>query len=145
MIVYEEDLDDFIAHYGVKGMKWGRTKKFAKAVGTVAVVAGAGAAVVVLAKNGKLPISSIPNYAQKAMKGKAIMDQFKRDMPPRKVSDIPKAPKPGSPADHAAYKKNVSRVLADMKDANKDQDQWMRGLGLGAAVNQANAKERGSK
>lgn len=141
MIVNEVDYDAYLEHFGVKGMKWGRTKKVAKVAAAGVAVAGAAYAVYALNKSGKLPVSSIPQYAAKAKKGKEILDQFKASAPPRKVSDIPKAPKAGS-ADHAAYKKQVNDVLADMKQANKEQDAWMRSLGLGAAVNADNAKNK---
>lgn len=142
MIVNESDLDSYLAHYGVKGMKWGRTKKAVKIAAVGGAVVGGAAALYVLNKNGKLNASTVLQHKDKIMKGKAMLDQFKQEMPSKqkpvmqqKVSDVSKAT-----ADHAAYKKQVDDVLADMNQANKDQDAWMRSLGLGAAVNQANKK-----
>lgn len=72
-----EQVDDFLAHVGIRGMKWGkrksktsdqadiksgmsRKKKVAIAVGTGAAVAlGAAITLKVMSKNGKRPLSDI--------------------------------------------------------------------------------------
>lgn len=85
-------VDEFLAHYGVKGQKWGvrkkedgsgdesssedkkltdaekkaRAKKVAIGVGALLAVAGAGAVAYQLNKNGKLPISSIRKPSKSA-------------------------------------------------------------------------------
>ena len=38
--------------------------------------------------------------------------------------------------DHASYRKKASDVLKDLKDANAEQDAWMRKMGLGHVINQ---------
>lgn len=87
-------VDDFLSHYGAKGMHWGirkaedtkgnnvgksqidisadrkaKAKKIAIGVGILVVVAGAGYAAYTLNKNGKLPLSSMrsatPSSAKK--------------------------------------------------------------------------------
>lgn len=142
MIVNESDLDAYLAHYGVKGMKWGRTKKVLKVAAIGGAVVGGAAALYVLNKNGHLNAADLIKHKDKIMKGKAMLDTFKQEMPakngvkqkPVMQQDVAKAK--AAAADHAAYKKQVNDVLADMKDANKSQDAWMRSMGLGAAVNQ---------
>lgn len=77
----DQQVDDFLAHYGKKGMRWGvrnaeddsaprasrlsddqkrRLKTAAKVAGTVAVIGGIVATAYILQKNGKLPAFSIP-------------------------------------------------------------------------------------
>ena len=101
------DVDDFLAHYGVPGMKWGkrrarqdvssgssrqgtkapkapmsRNKKIAIGVGIGAIaLIGAGVAAKSMNKNMDLPISSIMKSA-KAVRGKAAVDKIVVPRPP---------------------------------------------------------------
>lgn len=68
--------DDFLEHYGVKGMKWGvrkerepltRKQKTAIVAGS-AVVVGAAAAAIVLGSTGRLPTSQIQTAVSAAAK-----------------------------------------------------------------------------
>lgn len=86
----DNEVDDFLAHYGVLGMKWGHRKaqdsgsstgesgnhqKLKKAgiiIGTAAGAALIAAGTVYLAKNGKLPISSFSPAKKDA--GKKFVD-----------------------------------------------------------------------
>jgi len=77
----DQKVDDFLAHVGVKGMRWGhrkaeddgalhqsrlsedqkrRLKTAAKVAGTVAVIGGIVATAYILQKNGKIPAFSLP-------------------------------------------------------------------------------------
>lgn len=90
MTVAEIEVDDFLAHYGVKGMRWGQRKasddsspssprqglsegqKKALKVGAgVAAIAGAAIVTGMLAKNGKLPVAQLSRGAQAAGKARA--------------------------------------------------------------------------
>lgn len=77
MIVNEEDLDAFIAHYGIRGMKWGKRKArspeeeahrkamFKKVAITSAVVAGAALTAVVLKQHGNAQAAKAVEAAAK--------------------------------------------------------------------------------
>lgn len=88
--------EEALAHFGVKGMKWGvrkqdfpsgprpprsqaekkaRAKKVAIGFGALVVVAGAAAVTYQLNKNGKLPVSSIKKTAQATTAVKKVLSE----------------------------------------------------------------------
>lgn len=150
MIVNEEDYDTYLEHFGVKGMHWGQrkadgsgghetAKKVAKGVAAGAViVGGAAASVYVLKKHGakKAIEVGMKSYA-KAKTIKGVTDKIKSDYGYQKPNPTTAkgAQATAKLAEQDAWKKNVNDVLGDMRQANKEQDAWMRKQGLGAAIN----------
>ena len=107
-----EHVDDFLEHYGIPGMKWGkkgskpskstskpkmsRKKKVAIAVGVGAVVAiGAAVAIKSVNKNSKLPAASIKNRPE-VKKGEQAFNKAVPTNSSRPVNNAGK-PKPPSP------------------------------------------------
>lgn len=123
-----------LEHHGIKGMRWGVrkrnsassssenksskksvAKKVAIGTGVVALTVGAGAAVYVLNKHGKLPIKQI-------------------SIKPSKMDDIPKrhqqtteygAKAAKKMSDTDAFKKLLKDMEADIADAHKEETRWM--------------------
>lgn len=90
MSVAEAEVEDFLAHYGVKGMRWGvrnasdsggtattrkglseGQKKALKVGAGVAAITGAAIVTGILAKNGKLPVAQLSRGVQAAGKARA--------------------------------------------------------------------------
>lgn len=110
------EVNDFLAHYGVPGMKWGKRgkrgaqpdrgsketskpkmskgKKIAIAVGVGALAAGAGIAAVSLSKNGKIPMSKLVTRPE-FKKGEQAFKPAPQK--PTAKSESSKTPRPPSP------------------------------------------------
>ena len=90
MTIAEVEVDDFLAHYGVKGMRWGvrkaddsdsgsstrkglteGQKKALKVGAGVAAITGAAVVTGILAKNGKLPVAQLSRGVQAASNARA--------------------------------------------------------------------------
>jgi hypothetical protein len=79
MTTTELEVDDFLAHYGVKGMRWGSPrqgltegqKKALKVGAGVAAITGAAIVTGILAKNGKLPVAQLSRGVQAASNARA--------------------------------------------------------------------------
>lgn len=160
----DDRTEDFLAHYGVKGMKWGvrnaalkgmqksgfskiaiknaqnstkrtaagvkagqafnramtpeaiaarsqKRKKVAKVAGGVLVAGGAAAGAAVLRSRGQQRSTAAAAFAQAGRQAARAASQ------------------------RAEWNKSVKSVLDDIAQANKEQDDWMRSLGLGAVIN----------
>lgn len=164
-----------LAHFGVKGMKWGSRKsrsanaskqkmstgkKVAIGLGVAAV--GAAAVTLALTRTGNTRLGALRSQSARNLPPR---QGFRRNFDPRKAWQaneqlgVPRVvrtksgaiPMPGRQtpaasvangrqaaariADQAKWKKSVNAVLADIKEANAEQDSWMRKMGLGAALN----------
>ena len=147
----------YLAHFGVKGMKWGQRRressektvkpKMSKrdkvatglTLASIALTAG-----YILSKRGatKVPVAKPKPVNFRSLLNK---DKFKQDIlnnpfiPDRKAAFTKTADR-GRQAlkgveSRAEWKRKVSAVLNDMKQANAEQDSWMRKQGLGAVLN----------
>lgn len=120
------DTDEFLEHFGVKGMKWGVRKErdsgskqphkvFNKRNAAIAggvLAVGAGVAVAVLAKNGNIPMPEFhtnPQVRNLAMQGAkhAAEAQVRRNH------------------EKALWDQKVKDMLADIDQAHADQTQHM--------------------
>ena len=138
------DVDDFLAHYGVPGMKWGRRnarkddssgssrptkapktpmsreKKIAIAVGIGAIAAiGAGVAMKSLNKNMDLPVASLASSAL-AARGKVAAEKITVPRPPTIGVKPSSSPRPGGTS------LNLGRPAAAQRPSSNS------GLNLGA-------------
>lgn len=111
----EIEVDEFFSHFGVKGMKWGvrrddssgsrlspGQKKALKVGAGVAVVAGAATVGVILARQGKLPISRISKSPSTAQGRKVV-----------------------NSVDHETWKKSVKDFEEEIRNAHIEQTKFM--------------------
>lgn len=123
MIVNEEDLDDFLAHYGVPGMKWGKRKartpeqiasrnKKLKIAGATAVVVGAAATAYLLKQRGNTRAAMVVEAAQRAA-------QLAKDNPVRGVNGRTPSPFDMRMAAGMAAQRNVLNQIGNQKLTDK--------------------------
>lgn len=139
----------YIAHYGVRGMRWGQRKRRSTkdsenpklstrqkvAVG-LSLTAATFLAASILTRRGRTTVRQISGRSADPFDKIFGRNNFVDNLPKSftKTTSTGKAAV-GSMADRAEWKRKVSSVMKDMQEANADQDRWMRSLGLGAAVN----------
>jgi hypothetical protein len=130
----DEFVEEYLEHYGVKGMKWGVRKQRddgsprrkltpnqKKAIVGGVVAVGAITAMVVLGKQGKLPVDQIVNA------GRALKSSPRSTIDPavvkKRTADGEAAVK--RMAEQAAFKKIVAEMDADFARAHKEQTEFM--------------------
>jgi hypothetical protein len=149
-LVKHSDMDDdeALIHFGRKGMKWGVRKDDSVTTGAsepstkpkmstgkkvaIGVTAAAGAASValLLSKTGRMKFGGLAEKVFTEQQNARAMRKGQQRaqasfMKTTHMKDITQS----------EWKSRVNAVLADMKDANQQQDKYMRSLGLGAVVN----------
>jgi hypothetical protein len=150
------DMDDaeMLAHFGIKGMRWGtrrssdttvtkgvtpnsQNRSSAKKVAVTAVTAAAGAAAIalLLSKTGRNTIKSMFVQSAEQRYGARKMGQAKTKVTNGLLRDAGIGRKRVSDISQSEWRSRVSSVLGDMKEANAEQDAYMRSIGLGAVVN----------
>lgn len=137
--------------------KMSTKKKVAIGVGVAAV--GVGVAALVISRSGRVPVSRLrppPPGRVRNVRNAIDPGGVNPFIRPRGVARVGGAiPMPGGRAhpsaatgkkvaaafDDSAWKKKVSWVLNDIREANAEQDSYMRKIGLGAQLNAARARD----